>query len=130
MDASRAQRFIDALHRLEEQQDLDGMVSLFADGAEVSNPTDDSPHQGREGARHFWDTYRRSFREIHSEFRNVTESGDVAMLEWVSRGRAADGSPIEYDGVSVVEYEDGRVRRFRAYFDAATLQTQMPRAGA
>ena len=117
-----AQQFIDALHRLEEQHDLDGMVALFADESETSNPTDASPHQGRDGARHFWDGYRRSFEEIHSEFRNVVATDDVAILEWTSRGKAVEGAPVEYDGVSVVEYEGGRVKRFRAYFDPSALQ--------
>jgi ketosteroid isomerase-like protein len=120
--APHARRFIDALHRLEEQHDLDGMAALFADDAETSNPTDDTPHRGVEGARRFWDAYRRSFTEIHSEFRNVATDGDVAILEWRSRGHAAEGAPVDYDGVSVVEFADGRVRRFRAYFDPSALQ--------
>ena len=132
MTAPHTRRFIDALHGLEERQDLDAMVALFADDAELSNPTDAEPHRGPDGARRFWDAYRRSFAEIHSEFRHVVTADGVALLEWSSRGRAAEGAPIEYDGVSVVEFADGegRVRRFRAYFDPATLQTQLSRGAA
>ncbi|MES2521344.1 MAG: nuclear transport factor 2 family protein [Gemmatimonadota bacterium] len=122
MAGAQAQQFIDALHRLEERHDLNGMVALFGDDAEVRNPTDSSAHQGVDGARHFWDAYRRSFEEIHSEFRSVVENDGVVMLEWTSRGRAAKGAPVEYDGVSVVEYRDGKVQRFRAYFDPSALQ--------
>jgi ketosteroid isomerase-like protein len=122
MAAPNAQQFIDALHRLEEEHDLDGMIALFAEESETSNPTDTAPHRGPDGARQFWDAYRRSFADIHSEFRNVVVSDDVAFLEWTSRGNAADGAPVEYDGVSVVEYQDGKVRRFRAYFDPSALQ--------
>lgn len=122
MAQSRAGAFIDALHRLEEQHDLDGMVSMFGDSAEISNPTDAEPHRGTEGARRFWDAYRRSFSDIHSEFRNITESDSVAMLEWTSRGHAVEGAEVQYDGVSVIEFGDGRVQRFRAYFDPSDLQ--------
>jgi ketosteroid isomerase-like protein len=117
-----AQEFIDALHRLEEQHDLDGMVALFNDDSEASNPTDASPHRGLEGARQFWDGYRHSFEEIHSEFRNIVATDEVTILEWTSRGKAVEGAPVEYDGVSVVEYQGGKVKRFRAYFDPSALQ--------
>lgn len=125
MANERADQFIDALHRLEEQGDLDGMVALFSDQAELQNPTDEEPHRGKQGAQTFWDAYRRSFQQIHSDFRNVAESSGAVMLEWTSRGRFADDSPVEYDGVSVVEYQDGQIRRFRAYFDPAHLGEQV-----
>ena len=51
------------------------------------------------------------------------------MLEWTSRGRLAHGTEFAYDGVSVVEYEDGEVRRFRAYFDPTALGHHVAPAG-
>lgn len=122
MPNTHAQQFMEALHRLEEQNDVQGMVELFDDAAELSNPTAPSPHHGRDGARHFWQAYRGAFQEIHSDFRNVADADGVALLEWSSHGRAIDGSPVEYDGVSVVEFDDGKVRRFRAYFDPNALK--------
>lgn len=124
MADSRSEDFIQALRRLEEDSEIDDMVSLFAEEAELSNTTDTEPHRGREGARRFWETYRRSFEDVHSDFRNVAEAADVIMLEWTSRGRAAEGAPFEYDGVSVVEFQDGMIRRFRAYFDPASVLEQ------
>ena len=122
MSDAHARRFIETLHRLEEQNDLDAMVALYTDEAELSNPVDTTPHRGQDGARRFWEMYRTSFREIHSEFRNVAASENVAFMEWSSRGRAADGSPVEYDGVTVVEFQGDKVQRFRAYFDPASVQ--------
>ena len=118
----KAERFIEALRRLEEGGDLEAMVPLYADGARLSNPTDERPHEGPDGARRFWGAYRAAFADVHSEFRNVVETDDVAILEWRSRGRTADGGDFEYDGVSVVEFADGRIRRFRAYFDPNELR--------
>lgn len=43
------------------------------------------------------------------------------------QGRMSEGAPIRYDGVSVVEFRDGKVQRFRAYFDPSALKTQMTR---
>jgi len=127
MAASHADEFIAALRRLEEHNDVEAIVSLFADDAEVSSLTDAVPHHGREGARRYWEAYRDSFEEVRSEFRNVVSGGDIVVLEWTSRGRGVEGRAFEYDGVSVVEFRDGKVRRFRAYFDPAELEPVLSR---
>ena len=130
MAASHADAFIAALRRLEEHGDVEAMVTLFAEDAELSSLTDAAPHHGREGARRYWEAYRDSFQEVRSEFRNVVSGDDVVVLEWTSHGRGAEGRAFEYDGVSVVEFEDGRIRRFRAYFDPSDLQAALSRARA
>jgi ketosteroid isomerase-like protein len=118
-----ALRFAAALHALEETGDVERMVMLFDDTAEVSGPTDAAPHRGRDGARKFWRMYRDSFGEIHSEFEKIVEGRDgTVMLEWTSRGVTATGSPVTYRGVSVAEIPDGRVTRFRTYFDTRELE--------
>ncbi|NUO62890.1 MAG: SnoaL-like domain-containing protein [Gemmatimonadaceae bacterium] len=117
-------RFVAALHALEESGDVEGIVSLFDESAEISNPNDLVPHRGAEGARHFWRAYRDSFEEIHSDFSRIVEREGTAMLEWTSTGRI-HGHPVTYAGVSVVEMADGRVKRFRAYFDPAKLEAQL-----
>lgn len=119
-----ALRFVAALHALEESGDVEGIVSLFDETAEISNPNDLVPHRGAEGARRFWRAYRDSFEEIHSDFSRIVEREGTAMLEWTSTGRI-HGHPVTYAGVSVVEMADGRVKRFRAYFDPSKLEEQL-----
>jgi ketosteroid isomerase-like protein len=121
MGDSRAGTFIDALRRLEDDGELERMVALYSEDAEVSNTIDGRPHRGQEGARVFWSAYRASFDRIHSEFRNVVESDEAALLEWRSDGRTAAGEDVSYDGVSVVEFDGARITRFRAYFDPHAL---------
>jgi ketosteroid isomerase-like protein len=87
-----------------------------------------TPLHGREGARKFWRTYRDSFEEIHSDFSKIVESDDAAMLEWTSKGRLRGDRPIDYSGVSVLELRDGKVRRFRTYFDARPFEQGATRA--
>lgn len=125
MADDRTERFIEALHALEEDGDLDRIVGLFTDDAELSNPTHDGPHGGPDAVREFWDAYRRSFAEIHSEFRNVVESDTIAMLEWRSRGRTSRGGAIDYGGVTVLEFDGDRIRSFRSYFDTHELGEEM-----
>lgn len=125
MTGRHAQNFMDALHGLEKDGSMDRLVEMFSDHAELRSPAQERTHRGKEGAKAFWDAYQRSFEEIHSDFRNVTESDDAVILEWTSRGRLASGSTIEYDGVSVVEHQDDQIRRFRTYFDPGALKEQV-----
>ncbi|HYD53513.1 MAG TPA: nuclear transport factor 2 family protein [Gemmatimonadaceae bacterium] len=117
-----ARQFIDALKALEEGRDVERIIALFDEQSEISNPHDERPHQGREGARHFWHAYRESFEEIHSHFSRVVEEDGTAMLEWRSHGRTRTGHAVDYSGVSVLDLRDGKVRRFRAYFDPSALE--------
>lgn len=125
-DADVAQRFIEALRAVEEQGDIERMVSLFDEHAELSNPMGPAPHVGHDGAREFWRTYRDSFEEIRSDFSRIVETDDAAMLEWTSHGRIRGDRPIDYSGVSVLDVRDGKVRRFRTYFDTRPFEEPGP----
>jgi len=118
--AEIANKFIDALHRLEESGNLDVITDLFADGAVLSNPQ--VRHSAAEGnaARTFWSGYLEAFATINSKFSNVVENNGIAMLEWTSKGTVAD-NPVSYEGVSVIEVRDGKITAFRAYFDPKQL---------
>src|SRR5690606_28168742 len=93
--------------------------------AELSTPTDTAPHRGTSGARTFWENYRRTFAEIDSEIRHAIETYDTAVLEWTSKGRTSNGREIRYDGVSVLEFRDGVIRRFRNYYNPSRLGDQL-----
>jgi ketosteroid isomerase-like protein len=120
--SERTQRFIDALAALERDGDADAIGELFADGASISNPMVRHDGEGAPGARAFWRSYRSAFDDVRSEFRNVVEEGDTAMLEWTSEGRI-DGKPVRYGGVSVLEHGEGGIVAFRAYFNAPSLSS-------
>ena len=115
-------QFIDALHRLESDRDVEGIASLFSQDAEVSNPLVHRENGGIHAARDFWSQYRDAFDEIRSDFRSVRDAEGVSFLEWHSEG-SADGKPFRYDGVSVLEQADGKIAAFRAYFDTRHLPT-------
>lgn len=116
-----ADEFIAALRQVEDAGSVDALAALYADDARTSNPTDREPHQGVDGARRFWDAYRKSFARIHSRFHSILESDDRAVLEWTSDCETAAGVKTSYDGVSVVETRGGKIVRFTAYFDPSEL---------
>ncbi len=79
---------------------------------------------GHDGLREFWTSYRSTFGEMKSEFRNVFAAGDRAALEWTTEG-TSNGDTVSYEGVSILEIEGGKVSRFMAYFDSRDLTGQV-----
>jgi ketosteroid isomerase-like protein len=118
------ERFINALQHAERTGELDPLLALFHDDAAALNLGRTEPAEGREGLREFWGAYLSAFREIRSEFTHVIEGDEGSVLEWISRGTLPDGSPLEYRGVSVLETDGDRVRRFRTYYDSAVFLPQ------
>ena len=113
---AKADTFIQALYRLEHEREVEPIASLFAPDADVSNPLVKHAHEGEGGAAAFWTGYRAAFETIHSEFRNIVEDDKASLLEWVSEGTSKNG-PFRYGGVSVIEWGEGGITGFRAYFD-------------
>ena len=124
-EAETTQQFIEALQVLERDSDPTAMLDLFMENSEAGNIVSTREFIGVEGAREFWETYRNSFGEVDSTFRNVIVSNDRAALEWTTTGTSAAGTPIAYEGVSILEMADGKITRFRAYFDPHDLGRQM-----
>lgn len=126
MSEQTLKKFIDALGRLEAERDLESIVRLFAPASEIGNVVSPEKFQGPEGAREFWGAkYRDTFDEIKSTFRNVCATETSAALEWTTVGTSIDGTPIQYDGVSILEMDGELITRFRAYFDAGKLGRQL-----
>ena len=126
MTEQTANRFIEALGRLEAERDLEPVVQLFAPECEVGNVVSPEKFRGLEGAREFWGAkYRDTFGEVRSTFRNVFVNDGGAVLEWTTEGTANDGTPVKYDGVSILEIDGDEITRFRAYFDAGQLGRQL-----
>lgn len=121
MDGDVARRFMEALQGAERTGEVGPLVELFADDAELSKLAGVEPRRGREGAIQFWRDYLGAFEQIRSTFSLVVEGAGAVALEWVSEGALPGGRPIRYAGVSLLEFDDGRVRRFRTYYDSAAF---------
>jgi steroid delta-isomerase-like uncharacterized protein len=124
MSKEVADNFVEALRKLEEDRDVEALVRIHAEDCEVGNVSVSETFRGREGLREFWIEYRKTFDEMKSTFRNVFATEEGAALEWTTEG-TSNGDSVSYDGVSILEIEDGKVRRFRAYFDTRDLTPQI-----
>ena len=116
--------FMQMLQRIEETGEIELLVELFSNDAELMNLAMLEPLKGKEGAHQFWDKYLSVFDQIHSEFTNVIENNDASVLEWVSKGTLSSSEEITYRGVSVLEFNNGKVQRFRTYYDSAAFLPQ------
>lgn len=130
MSEQSAEKFIEALGNLEKSEDIEPIVALFADDAEIGNVTLTNNLSGADGAKEFWTNYRKTFGEVGSEFTNKIHSENVSALEWTTTGTSANGSEINYDGVSILEFEGEKIKRFFAYFNPAKLGNQIEEAKA
>jgi hypothetical protein len=118
------EKFIEALHELEANRDVEKIAALFSNDADVNNlVTIDNSHDL--SAKEFWQKYRDNFGEVSSEFSNKIYGENSSALEWTTTGTNADGGEIEYEGVSIIETDGERITRFFAYFNPAKLGKQM-----
>jgi ketosteroid isomerase-like protein len=120
-----ADRFVEALRKLEEDRDVEALVEVHTEDCDVGNVAVPRNFSGHEGLREFWNSYRKTFGEMQSEFRNVFSDGDGhAALEWTTTG-SSNGGSVSYEGVSILEIEGEKVKRFYAYFDPRSLTEQV-----
>jgi hypothetical protein len=66
-----AERFVEALHKLEEDRDVEALVEIHTDDCDVGNVAVPKTFSGHDGLREFWTSYRDTFGDMKSEFRNV-----------------------------------------------------------
>ena len=124
MSKEVADGFVEALRNLEENREVEALVEIHTEDCEVGNVSVSETFRGHEGLREFWTEYRKTFGEMKSSFRNVFATDKGAALEWMTEG-TSDSDRVSYDGVSILEIEGGKVRRFMAYFDTRDLTPQV-----
>ena len=124
MTSELADRFMQTLQQIEDSGDVEPLVALFTEDAELNNLAMAEPLKGQDGARRFWQKYLSVFERIHSKFHNVIEGDRTIVLEWNSEGALSTGEAINYQGISVLETDNGQVHRFRTYYDSAAFLPQ------
>jgi len=113
-----AYRFIQALNALEQDGEVEPIVSTFAESCEIGTPVTPGKLHGKEQARDFWTGYRTAYRNIHSTFRNIVIGDYSIALEWTATGVNRHGKDFHFDGVTILDTAGSRITHFRSYFDA------------
>lgn len=126
-----AEQFIKALHTLEDgsENDTGALVEMHSDNTRILNAAlklAGRERNGREGAEQFWREYRSTFGKARSEFFQITSNDESAGLFWTTKGTDNEGNPIEYDGVSLLVFDDqGKITLFRGYYDTREIERQV-----
>ena len=113
----RARNFATALQTFEKDGDAAAFAALFTDDA-VTQRFDARGERSGE-VEQFWQEYRAQFDSISTTFYDVVEGDDRFALEWSSDARTADGRPLQYRGVTVIDLDGDKITRLRTYYDSA-----------
>ena len=117
-----AETFMDTLQQAERTNDVGPLAALFAPDAECSSTATTTPMAGPDGVKRFWLEYLSVFKTVRSTFVHTRAGNDSAALEWTSEGTLPTGTAINYQGVSLLEFDAaGKVKRFRTYYDSAAF---------
>lgn len=98
------------------------MADLYGDDSRLTRFGASPEHRGRDGAMAFWSEYLNTFERIESRFTAVLEEEGGVVLEWTATGTLTGGHPVDYGGVSILEFDRVTVREFRTYYDSAAFQ--------
>ncbi len=114
-------RFVQALHHLDEHGDAAPLVDLTSEDAVLTKLDSHREARGREGARAFWEEYRSVFQTISTQFTHSLDGDDGSCLEWQSSGTLPDGADLDYRGVTVIDVDGEQVTGVRTYYDSAAF---------
>jgi ketosteroid isomerase-like protein len=118
---SMTDRFTAALHAIDSDRDVQPMVDLTGDDAELMKLDDRHETTGKDGASVFWDDYRNVFGDIETTFTHSVIGESSAALEWTSTGTLRSGKPFTYRGVTVIEGDEEHLSGVRTYYDSAAF---------
>lgn len=119
MTSKPVERFMRALKDFERSGEPAPLLALFDEECEAVVLGRTEPARGLRELEAFWRDYLSAFRGVQTGFTHVVEGDGGAVLEWVARGALASGEPVQLKGVTVLELEDGKIRRLRGYHDSA-----------
>src|SRR5919107_2787535 len=105
----RARTFATALQTFEKDGDVAAFAALFADDAVTQRF--DARGERRGEVEQFWQEYRAQFDSISTTFYDAVEGDDRFALEWSSDARTADGRPLQYSGVTVIDLDGDKITK-------------------
>ena len=121
-----AYRFIEALAALEQREQIDPILDTFSEACDLANSGSPEIHQGKQGAREYWNKYRSNFRNIQSNIRNIITGDNSIAIEWTAHATDRAGRDLHYNGVSILDTRGEAIVSFRAYFDPRHLTEKIP----
>jgi predicted ester cyclase len=123
-------------HDLFNSHEVDGLLELYADDAELKGPGGMS-FRGKDAIAGFLRGWYQGFPDCRTESTNVIEAGDTIVEEGVFTGTHTGvfptpmgdipptGKRVEGNYVDVFEFRDGKLVSDRLIFDRMQLMEQL-----
>lgn len=120
--------------RLENQHDLEGVLSTFGDTARYDDEPWDEHYDGRDGVRQFYRQLMAALPDLQIEVRRQHVAGDAILVEVTIRGThlgawkglPATGRRIEAPLCGIYTFDaDDRLAGERIYYDRGTVLRQL-----
>lgn len=99
-------------------RDVDALMECFCDDAEYINIPMDPPNRGSAEIRAFIEGFIDTIEEIEFIVHHQLYQGDIVMNERTDRLKM-NGQWIELPVMGVFEFRDGKIAKWRDYFDMA-----------
>ena len=106
--------------RTVERRDVPALMAFFTEDAVYHNiPME--PVQGREAIKQFIAGFTAAFDGIDFQIHRQVSDGNVVMNERTDTMRRKDGGAIPLPVMGIFEIVDGKIAKWRDYFDMATV---------
>ena len=121
--------YFDALN----ERDYEKVAASFSDDCEFVSVASGVKFTGTDSMLHGLREFAEAFPDWSVEVANIVASGPYVVTEWKTtgthegmfRGESPTGIRVRRNGCSVAEVEDGRIVRYRDYYDRSTLLEQL-----
>ena len=132
-EQSTEERVLEDWCRHWSSHDMDAMASLFTDDVVYEDVTLGAVNHGKNEFRHFAEEFLGGFPDVTFELTSRFATTRQGGAEWVMRGThrgdlpgmPATGKQIEIRGASILEFDDGKIRRCSDYWDMAMFLKQL-----
>lgn len=115
--------------------DLDKLVTFLTDDVTIQSAAgaDMPPAEGKEQARHHWQTIFNTFPDFRMDAVALTSDGDTLFAE-ISHGgtmqgpmgpRQPTGRSYRTQGAFRLDFSDGKIRSILSYWDTASMAKQL-----
>ncbi|MFE1747377.1 nuclear transport factor 2 family protein [Coleofasciculus sp. H7-2] len=100
-------------------RDAEALAALFAPDGEIIVPG--QRWQGQERIRQEVTHFAQQYSDVRIEIPQIIVDGDRAVVEWYYEDpENATGRRNKADDVIVINFKEGRISRWREYFDTET----------
>lgn len=115
--------------------DLDRLVTFLTDDVRIQSAAgvDMPPAEGKDQARHHWQTIYSTFPDFRMDAVALTSNGDTLFAE-ISHGgtmqgpmgpKRPTGRSYRIQGAFRLDFSDGKIRSILSYWDTASMAKQL-----